>query len=227
MAQRGILQAGELQIKGALIRAFALPHFKAGGLDRGEGLGGITHDLGCFFIPDGEAALYQHRGIFLQVGPTGIQHPGKAKKLHGGSVILHRHIGHEGIILGGFCFAGGNNAGDGNALAVGKAGRSSLLGEILQNSPDRRHLQRPDRIPVGVHGMAGEIETCGLLLHIHQFLGGKLRDIRQGDLLYCRGAVLIFRRHGEKVQLTLQILLLLGGHGVHHGLIDLEKLGAV
>ncbi len=125
--------------------------------------------------------------------------------------------------VGGLGLAGGHHTGDGDALIIRKPCRAALLGKILQNGADGRSVQLPHDVPVGIHGMTGEIEARSRFLHRHQLLGGVLRNIRQGRFLHsaCGSSP---GRHGEEVHLALQVLPLLGSNGIHHRLIDLDEL---
>ena len=84
-------------------------------------------------MPDGEPPLYHHCLIFLHVSTAGLQDPAEAQQFHGGGVVLHHDIGHKAVVLGGFRLAGGDDAGNGDPLAVGEALRTVFPGKVLDN----------------------------------------------------------------------------------------------
>ena len=224
VADAGVVQAGELQVQ-------HLPRHRLDPLPRrgrrlrpAQGIGAVAQELGGLLVPDGQPPLHHHRLVLLQIGAAGLQHPGEAQQLHGGGVILHRHVGHQGVVLGGLGLAGGDDAADGDPLVVGEPGGSPLLGEVRQDGADGGRPQPPHRVPVLVHGVAGEVEAGGLLLHQHQLLRGVLVDIWQGYLLYS-GLAVRPCRHGEEVHLPLQVLAVAVRHRVHDGLVHLDQLG--
>ena len=77
----------------------------------------------------------------------------------------------------------------------------------------------PGQLPVGVHGVAGEIQTGDLLLHRHKLLGGELREVPQDQLDRRLTAVLGL---GEEVKLPLQILALVPGQAVEELLVGVQ-----
>ena len=125
----------------------------------------------------------------------------------------------------GLRLAGGDDAADGDPLVVGEPCGAALLGEVSQNGADSGRPQPPHRLPVLVHGVAGEIEARGLLLHQHPFLGGVLVDVRQGDFLHILSPAAAAVRQGEEIHLPLQVLAAAVRHRVHDGLVHLDQLG--
>ncbi|CAN4035214.1 Core-binding (CB) domain-containing protein, partial [Dysosmobacter welbionis] len=214
VAHAGVVQAGELQVQHLIRRFPGLPFRRRSACGR-ERIRAVAEDLGRFLVPDGEPPLHHHCLVLLQVRPAGLQHPGEAQQLDGGGVVLHRHIGHQGVVAGGLRLAGGDDAADGDPLVVGEPCGAALLGEVPQNGADSGRPQPPHRLPVLVHGVAGEIEARGLLLHQHPFLGGVLVDVRQGDFLHILSSAAATVRQGEEIHLPLQVLAAAVRHRVH------------
>ena len=134
VADGGIVDAGEFQEQGLPRCRFLLGlGFRNAALHRGQGVNGVAHDLGGLFVPDGQPPLYHHCLIFLHVSTAGLQHPAEAQQFQGGGVVLHHDIGHKAVVLGGFRLAGGDDAGNGDPLAVGEALRTVFPGKVLDN----------------------------------------------------------------------------------------------
>ena len=145
---------------------------------------GVAENLRELFIPRGKPSLHHQNLIGLQIGAAGVQNLGEAQQFYRGSVVLHSDIGHQGVVLCGLGLTGRHHTGNGHMLFIPEPDGTSLLPEVLQNRPDGGRIQLMKRLPIGVHRVPGEIETRGLLLHIHQFLGAELRNIWQVNFLY-------------------------------------------
>ena len=134
MADGRIVDAGEFQEQGLPRCRFPLGlGFRNAALHRGQRVNGVAHDLGGLFVPDGQPPLYHHRLVLLHIGAACLQHPAETQQLHGGGIVLHHDIGHEAVVLGGFRFAGGDDPGNGDPLAVGEALRTVFPGKVLDN----------------------------------------------------------------------------------------------
>ncbi len=117
--------------------------------------------------------------------------------------------------------------------AGGCAGRPGtgwglLLGEVLQHRGDGDRSLGPNRIPIGVHGVAGKVETGDLLFHGHQLLLGELRQVPEDQLHGFR----LFLPQGEEVKLSLQVFFRRfdlppprPGEAVDELLIGVQQLG--
>ena len=79
-----------------------------------------------------------------------------------------------------------------------------------------------DGLPIGVHGVAGEVEAGDVLLHGHPLLGGVLGKVGQ-DQLHRLRLVLV---QGEEVKLPLQVFPPVPGQAVQEGLVGGHQLGA-
>ena len=182
---------------------------------------GVAQDLRGLFVPHRQAACHQHRQTDLHICPALVDGTLEAQQLYGSDLVLYHHIGHEGVVLCGACFVGGHYAGHDDLLPVCKADGASLLRKILQNVVDGRGAGGLGQLPIVAHGMTREIQPRGELLHVHFFHGGKLRNIRQTDLLRHGGYGVT---HVKNVQLPLQILSAGDRNAVHHRFKNLHKL---
>ena len=187
-------------------------------------LDGIAQNLRRLFIPHAQAARDDNRKIYLHIGAELVDGALEAQQLNGAGFVLHRHISHDGIIFRGAGFAGGDDPGYADGLTVGKAGRALLLLKIRQNLLNGHGTGGFGQLPIVTHGVAGEEKTRGLLFHGHQLHGGKLRNVRQVDMLELLGHR---RAHAEHIYLPLQVLPVGKGHAVHHRLENLDELGAL
>ncbi|MPM64737.1 hypothetical protein SDC9_111626 [bioreactor metagenome] len=130
MAQLRAVLSGKFQVEDAALGHLSLPALRDRGWrqraasQRGRG---IAHELRGLFVPDGEPSPHHHRLVFLQAGAAALQGPCKAQKLDGGGVVLHRDIGHKGVVFRGLRLAGGHYPGDAHPLSVCKAGGTALL----------------------------------------------------------------------------------------------------
>ena len=178
----GTVGAGEAEIDGALLLSRT-----AGGLRRRrrqsafQRVQRVAHDLGRLLVPDGQASLYQHRGVHLHIAAALVDDPAEAQQLHGGQLILNGHIGHEGVVFGGAGAAGGDASRHGDVLAVGKVLGAVLALEIGHDGVDGYGPGPLGQRAVVLHGVTGQVQPRGVLLHAHPLHGGELRDIRQGD----------------------------------------------
>ena len=137
VAHAGVVQAGELQVQHLIRRFRGLPFRRRRPAATRQGIRAVAEDLGALSRPGRRAAPSPPPpGSPFRYGAAGLQHPGEAQQLHGGGVVLHRHIGHQGVVRGGLGLAGGDDAADGDPLVVGKPGGAALLGEVLQNGAD-------------------------------------------------------------------------------------------
>ena len=182
----------------------------------------VAHDLGRLLVPHGQSALHQHRRVHRHVAAALVDGAAEAQQLDGRRLVLHHHIGHQRIVLGGPCPAGGHDARHGDVLPVGEPHRPVLAGKIVHDLVDRHCPSPLGRGPPVRHGMAGEIQPRGLLLHMHPLGGGVLRDVRQVDpgrlVLLTGGAT-------EHIQLSLHVLPPCAADGVQHRFIHRDELG--
>ena len=191
-----------------------------------QGADGVHHELGLLLVPDGDLPGGQHGAVFPDISPALVEHPGETQQLHGGGVVLQGDVGHQGIVPGGPGLIGGDHSGNGDHLSVPVAGGAVLPVKVPQNGADGHRPHQLGCLPVGVHGVPGEVEAGDLLLHGHELLGRVLGHVRQveggqGGLLRLSPA------HAEQVHLALQVALAAGGDAVQHLPIDLHQLGAL
>ena len=176
-----------------------------------EGPHPVAHDLGGLLIPDGQLPPDQNRAVRPENPAELLQGLGEAQQLDRPAVVLHGHIGHQGVAAGGLGPVVRDDAGHGNPLLILEGGGAALLGEVLVDRPDAHRPGGLRRLPVSVHGVAGEVEARDLPLLAHPFLLRVLRDVGQDQLRA------LFRPagHAEEVHLPLQVLPAAIGDGVH------------
>ena len=185
---------------------------------------GITHDLGRLFIPHRQPPFHQHRRIDSHIAAALLDGTAEAQQFDGRYLVLHHHIGHEGVVFGGSGPVGSDDTGHGDVLPVGIAGRPSLGSKVLQKIVDRYRTGGTGCGTVVVHGVAAEVQARSLLFHEHPLGGGVFRHFRQVD-----GSRLfpIPGGHAEHIQLPLHVDLAAAGNGVQHLFVDLHQLGTI
>ena len=92
------------------------------------------------------------------------------------------------------------------------------------DGPDVYRTCRCRRFPVGIHGVAGEVQSCDLPLLTHQLLRGVFREVRHGHLCVPPGGGR--RGYAEKVHLSLHILPPGAADGVHELVAHRHHLAA-
>ena len=80
-------------------------------------------------------------------------------------------------------------------------------------------------LPVGIHGVTGEVQACHLPLLAHPLIQSVLRDFGQGDL---HSRPLGFPGgHAKKVQLSLHVLPAAVADGIQELVVDCHQLAAI
>ena len=112
----------------ALLASYFLKHTRPGLHLRAVGESASTADAAGINV-----TKYKYLATCIGSMIAGLQHPAEAQQFHGGGVVLHHDIGHKAVVLGGFRLAGGDDAGNGDPLAVGEALRTVFPGKVLDN----------------------------------------------------------------------------------------------
>ena len=189
----------------------------------GQGGGRLDDELGRLVLARVDAAGDEHGLILLEVGAVLLQGAREDDELHHAGHVLDGRVGHHAARLGRLEPHGRHDAGQAHIHAVLVVGRVGVRRQVVGDLADAGGVRPGGQVLVGVHGVAGQVQTCRLLFQREQLFLAQLGQARHGDLLVMH----LGHAHAEQVELALDVFAALGRHRVHHPLVHGQKLAAV